>query len=184
MSYGSFGQVASHELTHAFDSAGRLYNQQGKLEQWWTNATSEGFKLRQDCIVEQYSAYTIDDGKGGQIHVNGNLTSGENIGDTGIIQAYRAWKAQYDSGFDQGSEYLLPGLNFTRDQMFFISFARAWARNIRTEAAVARVRTDPHSPNRYRVDGTVFNVPEFAKAFECSPEAKLNPPTEKRCLFW
>ncbi|TFY55841.1 hypothetical protein EVJ58_g7996 [Rhodofomes roseus] len=184
MSYGSFGQVAAHELTHAFDSAGRLYNQQGKLEQWWTNATSEGFKERQDCIVKQYSEYTIDDGKGGKIHVNGNLTSGENIGDTGVIQAYRAWKAQYDSGLANGSEYLLPGLNFTREQLFFISFARGWARNIKTESAVARVRTDPHSPNQYRVDGTVFNIPEFATAFNCSAKAKLNPPTENRCLFW
>ncbi|KAF9820117.1 hypothetical protein IEO21_01550 [Rhodonia placenta] len=186
MSYGSFGQVASHELTHAFDSAGRLYNQQGKLEQWWTNATSEGFQKRQDCIVKQYSEYTIDDGKGGKIHVNVRTTStsGENIGDTGIIQAYRAWKAQYDTGFESGTEYLLPGLNYTREQLFFISFARAWARNMRTQSAVARVRTDPHSPNQYRVDGTLFNVPEFAEAFQCSPKSKLNPPQEKRCLFW
>ncbi|KAI0780776.1 Metalloprotease [Trametes elegans] len=184
MSYGSFGQVAAHELTHAFDSAGRLYNQQGKLEQWWTNKTSEGFNERQKCIVDQYSNYTIDDGKGGKIHVNGNLTSGENIGDSGIIQAYRAWKAQYDKGVDQGTEFLLPGLNYTRDQLFFISFARAWAQNIKPASAVARVRTDPHSPNRYRVEGTVSNLPEFAKAFNCSPKAKLNPPQEKRCVFW
>ncbi|KAH9901083.1 Metalloprotease [Cubamyces lactineus] len=184
MSYGSFGQVAAHELTHAFDSAGRLYNQKGKLEQWWTNKTSEGFNERQKCIVDQYSNYTIDDGKGGKIHVNGNLTSGENIGDSGIIQAYRAWKAQYDEGVENGTEFLLPGLNYTRDQMFFISFARAWAQNIKPESAVARVRTDPHSPNRYRVEGTVSNMPEFAKAFKCSPKAKLNPPPEKRCIFW
>ncbi|KAI0363474.1 Metalloprotease [Pilatotrama ljubarskyi] len=184
MSYGSFGQVAAHELTHAFDSAGRLYNQEGKLEQWWTNKTSAGFNERQKCIVEQYSNYTIDDGKGGKIHVNGNLTSGENIGDSGIIQAYRAWKAQYDEGVKNGTEFLLPGLNYTRDQLFFISFARAWAQNIKPESAVARVRTDPHSPNRYRVEGTVSNIPEFAKAFKCSPKAKLNPPPEKRCIFW
>ncbi|KAH9951953.1 Metalloprotease [Amylocystis lapponica] len=184
LSYGSFGQVASHELTHAFDSAGRLYNQQGKLEQWWTNATSDGFKVKQDCIVKQYSAYTIDDGKGGKIHVNGNLTSGENIGDTGIIQAYRAWKTQYDESLKDGTEYLLPGLPYTREQLFFISFARAWARNIKPASAVARVRTDPHSPNQYRVDGTLFNLPEFAAAFKCSAKSKLNPPQEERCIFW
>ncbi|KAI0636818.1 Metalloprotease [Trametes polyzona] len=184
MSYGSFGQVAAHELTHAFDSAGRLFNQKGKLEQWWTNKTSEGYNKRQKCIVDQYSNYTIDDGKGGKIHVNGNLTSGENIGDSGIIQAYRAWKAQYEDGVQNGTEFLLPGLNYTREQLFFISFARAWAQNIKPEAAVARVRTDPHSPNRYRVEGTLSNLPEFAKAFKCSPKAKLNPPPEKRCIFW
>ncbi|KAG7086631.1 hypothetical protein E1B28_002573 [Marasmius oreades] len=73
LSYGAFGHVASHELTHAFDSAGRLYNQAGKLEQWWTNSTSEGFQKKQNCIVKQYSEYSIDDGKGGKVHVNGNL---------------------------------------------------------------------------------------------------------------
>ena len=115
------------------------------------------------------------------------MTSGENIGDSGLIQAYRAWKVQYD----EKTEFLLPGLNYTRyppllsshpcvtltlsrrEQMFFISFARSWAQNIKPEAAVARVRTDPHSPNQYRVDGTVSNIPEFAKAFKCSATAKV-----------
>ncbi|KAJ3510592.1 hypothetical protein NLJ89_g4586 [Agrocybe chaxingu] len=174
LAYGAFGQVASHELTHAFDSAGRLYNQEGKLVQWWTNHTSDGFQVKQDCIVKQYSAYTIDDGKGGKIHVNGNLTSGENIGDTGLIQAYRAWKTQYHVSERAGTEYLLPGLNFTRDQLFFISFARIWARAMKPAAAVQRIRIDPHSPSRYRVDGTVSNIPEFAKAFKCSKKAKAS----------
>ena len=124
-----------------------MYNQDGKLEEWWTNSTSEGFNVRQKCIVDQYSSmlflpcsshcapltrrlvdYTVDDGKGGKIHVNGNLcvmllcilrqffdmmdhsTSGENIGDSGLIQAFRAWKAQYNDD----TEFILPGLNYTR----------------------------------------------------------------------
>ncbi|KAH9997253.1 hypothetical protein BJV77DRAFT_1065321 [Russula vinacea] len=184
LAYGAFGQVASHELTHAFDSAGRLYNQEGKLEEWWTNATSERFKEKQTCLEKQYSSYTIDDGHGGKVHVNGNLTSGENIGDSGIIQAYRAWKAHFNDSLQAGNEYLLPGLNHTRDQLFFIAFGRIWAENIKPEALVQRVRTDPHSPAQFRVDGTLHNVPEFAKAFNCSPKAKLNPPPEKRCLLW
>ena len=116
-----------------------MYNQQGKLEQWWTNATSEGFNKVQTCIVDQYSgtipseiittelvtesfliAYTIDDGHGGKIHVNGNLTSGENIGDTGLIQAYRAWKEQFDVSSAAGNEYLLPGLNYTQYVPFLL----------------------------------------------------------------
>ncbi|KAI0050896.1 Metalloprotease [Auriscalpium vulgare] len=187
LSYGAFGQVAAHELTHAFDSAGRLYNQQGKLEEWWTNATSEAFKVKQDCIVDQYSAYTVDDGKGGKIHINpltNDVTSGENIGDSGIIQAFRAWQAQYEDSYKAGNEYLLPGLNFTREQLFFLAFGRIWAENIKPAAAVQRVRTDPHSPSLYRVEGTLSNVPEFAKAFNCSSKAKLNPPPEKQCLLW
>ncbi|EKM82802.1 hypothetical protein AGABI1DRAFT_68768 [Agaricus bisporus var. burnettii JB137-S8] len=182
--YGAFGQAVSHELTHAFDTAGRLYNQHGKLEQWWTNSTSEGFNKKQDCIVEQFSNYSIDDGKGGKIYLNGNLTSGENIGDNGFIQAYRAWKAQYDDSLEAGGEYLLPGLNYTREQLFFIAFGRLWARAMKPAEAVQRVRTDPHSPSRYRVDGTVSNIPEFAQAFKCRQGARLNPPREKQCIFW
>ncbi|KAJ7724074.1 hypothetical protein DFH07DRAFT_871903 [Mycena maculata] len=184
LSYGAFGHVAAHELTHAFDSAGRLFNQHGKLENWWTNSSNAGFQIKQECIETQYSSYTVPDGKGGEIHVNGNLTSGENIGDTGLIQAYRAWKAQFSSSLMAGDEYLLPGLNYTREQLFFISFARIWGNNIKTAAQVQRVRTDPHSPNIFRVDGTVFNIPEFAAAFNCPKTAKLNPPPEKQCLFW
>ncbi|KAJ7261339.1 hypothetical protein B0H12DRAFT_1106346 [Mycena haematopus] len=184
LSYGAFGMVAAHELTHAFDSAGRLYNQEGKLENWWTNSSNAGFQVKQECIEAQYSAYTVDDGKGGKIHVNGNLTSGENIGDTGLIQAYRAWKAQYSDSLQAGNEFLLPGMNYTREQLFFISFGRIWANTMKAAAQVQRVRTDPHSPNIYRVDGTLSNVPEFAAAFNCSKTAKLNPPPEKQCLFW
>ncbi|KAJ7184253.1 Metalloprotease [Mycena filopes] len=184
LSYGAFGQVAAHELTHAFDSAGRLYNQDGKLENWWTNASNAGFQLKQECIEAQYSAYTVPDGKGGEIHVNGNLTSGENIGDTGLIQAYRAWKAQYSDSFMAGNEYLLPGLKYSREQLFFIAFGRIWGNTMKTAAQVQRVRTDPHSPNIFRVDGTLSNTPEFAEAFKCAKGARLNPPMEKRCLFW
>ncbi|KAJ7871420.1 hypothetical protein B0H14DRAFT_2724026 [Mycena olivaceomarginata] len=183
LSYGAFGHVAAHELTHAFDSAGRLYNQDGKLENWWTNSSNAGFQVKQECIETQYSSYTVPDGKGGEIHVN-LWTSGENIGDSGLIQAYRAWKAQYSDSFQAGNEFLLPGVKYTREQMFFISFARIWGNTITTAAQVQGVRTDPHSPHIYRVDGTVSNIPEFAAAFKCSKTAKLNPPPEKQCLFW
>ncbi|CAL1704979.1 unnamed protein product [Somion occarium] len=184
MAYGAFGQVAAHELTHAFDSAGRLFNQEGKLEPWWTNATSERYQVIQDCIVEQYSSYYVVDDQGNKVYVNGNLTSGENIGDSGLIQAFRAWQAQFEESHKAGNERLLPGLNYNREQLFFIAFGNQWAQNIKPASAVARVRSDPHSPNRFRVDGTVRNIPEFAKAFKCSAKAKLNPPPEKRCLFW
>ncbi|TFY65494.1 hypothetical protein EVG20_g5570 [Dentipellis fragilis] len=184
LKYGAFGQVAAHELTHAFDSAGRLYNQEGKLEEWWTNTTSKGFLVKQKCIVDQYSSYSVTGPDGKEVHVNGNLTSGENIGDSGIIQAYRAWQAQYDDSYKAGDEYLLPGLNFTREQLFFLAFGRIWSENIKPASLVQRVRSDPHSPNQFRVDGTLYNVPEFAKAFNCSSKAKLNPPPEKQCKFW
>ncbi|KAI6009923.1 Metalloprotease [Pisolithus microcarpus] len=117
LSYGSFGMVAAHELTHAFDSAGRLYNQQGKLEEWWTRQTSDAYQIRQDCIIVQFSRKLVSS----FVSINGNdpivnfnwRTAGENIGDSGLVQAYRAWKAQYEDSYDAGNEYLLPGLKYT-----------------------------------------------------------------------
>jgi len=183
LNYGGFGMVAAHELTHAFDSAGRMYNQNGKLEEWWTNKTSEAFDERKTCLSEQYSKYSVDDGKGGRVHLNGNLTSGENMGDAGVIYAYRAYKQREASAAGSGSDFALPGLqDFTRDQLFFISMARIWANNMQTAAAVAQVRSNPHSPAEFRVLGTLSNVPEFAKAFNCSAKAKMNP--KKRCKLW
>ncbi|KAI6127044.1 hypothetical protein F5141DRAFT_1249521 [Pisolithus sp. B1] len=188
LSYGSFGMVAMHKLMHAFNSASHLYNQQGKLEEWWTRQTGDMYQIRQDCIIMQYSRYTVDDGKGGVIHVNiANFnwrTAGENIGDSGLIQAYQAWKAQYEDSYDAGNKYLLPGLKYTRDQLFFISFAQPWAINNRHADVIQRVHSNLHSPNWYHTDSTIYNIPEFAKAFKCPKNSKLNPPHEERCIFW
>lgn len=182
--YGSLGHVVAHELTHAFDSIGSQYTQAGKLEQWWSNATADHFRVKRNCIAKQFSEYTINDMEGNKIHVDGNLTSVENIGDAGLIQAFRAWKSQFGSSFENGHEKLLPGMNFTREQLFFISFARVFANTVKPEEAMRRARFDPHSPARYRVDGTVSNIPEFAVAFNCSVTSKLNPPRKERCMIW
>jgi len=168
-------------LQHAFDSVGRFYNQDAKLEEWWTNATSEGFNLQKKCIADQYSSYMIDDGRSGKVYLNGNLTSRENIGDSGFIQAFRAWKAHYHISYQNGHENLLPGLNYTREQIFFLSFARIWATNTKPQTVI---RSDPRSPARWRVDGTLSNIPEFAEAFKCPTGSKLNPLPEKRCQLW
>ncbi|KAG8715265.1 hypothetical protein FRC11_004997 [Ceratobasidium sp. 423] len=178
MQYGAFGSVAAHELTHAFDSSGRLYNQNGKLEEWWTNKTSEQFDDRAACYSRQYSEYTVDDGKGGKVHLNGNLTLGENLADSGVIQAYRAWKSASTNGLD----FTLPGLNYTHEQLFWISFGRIWATKVKPAYAVQRARTDPHSPGQYRVDGTLSNIPAFAEAFGCKKGTRMNP--EKQCTLW
>ncbi|KAF8744461.1 Peptidase family M13, partial [Rhizoctonia solani] len=181
MQYGAFGSVAAHELTHAFDSSGRLYNQKGKLEEWWTNKTSEQFDERAACYSKQYSEYTVEDGKGGKVHLNGNLTLGENLADSGVIQAYRAWKSASTSDLD----FTLPGLNYTHEQLFWISFGRIWATKAKPAfavSAVQRARTDPHSPGQYRVDGTLSNIPAFAEAFGCKKGTKMNP--EKQCTLW
>lgn len=179
MAYGAIGAVVAHELTHAFDSSGRLFNQDGKLEEWWSNSTSEAFDEKASCLAKQYSSYKVDDGKGGYVHVNGNLTSTENIGDSGLIHAYRAWKSSSLSS----NSYRLPGLEkFSPEQLFFLAFGRIWAQAQLPGALVQGVRTDPHSPPEFRVHGTVSNMPEFARAWNCSSKAKLNP--KDRCVFW
>lgn len=129
----------------------------------------------------------MEDGKGGKEHVNvcpvlqrqsrlshhpaqGNLTSGENIGDSGLITSWRAWK----SNSNITTDYRLPGLEaFTPEQLFFIAFGRVWASHSLPSAEVLRVRTDPHSPPLYRVHGTISNIPEFAETFNCSAKAKV-----------
>ncbi|KXN93377.1 Endothelin-converting enzyme 1, partial [Leucoagaricus sp. SymC.cos] len=184
LTYGAVGTIAGHELTHAFDSNGRLYNQDGKLVQWWTNSTVQGYQTKLDCIVKEYSNYTIPDGKGGVLHVNGNTTATENIGDSGIIQSYRAWKTQYNSSLEAGNEYLLPGVNYTRNQLFWIAFARMWATTVNPATAALLLLVDPHSPYQWRVDGTLSNIREFAEAFNCPVGSKLNPPREDQCIFW
>lgn len=129
----------------------------------------------------------MEDGKGGREHVNvcpafpshelqssnppqGNLTSGENIGDSGLIHSWRAWKAN----LKYTADYRLPGLEaFTPEQLFFIAFGRVWASRTLPSAAVLRVRTDPHSPPLYRVHGTISNIPQFAETFNCSTKATV-----------
>ncbi|KAI0063460.1 zincin [Artomyces pyxidatus] len=189
LQYGAFGQVAAHELTHAFDSliqrAGCIIKKGDYKNGGLTPQARDSRPSRiVSCIFTQYSSYTVDDGNGNKVHVNGKLTSGESIADSGLIQSYRAWLAQYDESFKAENEYLLPGLNFTREQLFFLAFGRMWAENNTPAALVWRVRSDPPPPNKYRVDGTLYNIPEFSKAFNCSAKAKLNPPPEKRCIFY
>jgi endothelin-converting enzyme len=103
---------------------GRLYNPDGKLEEWWTNSTSEAFKSHEKCIVDQYAGYYVEDAQGNKVYVNGNLTSGENIGDSGIIQAFRAWKAQYEGSLKDGGEFVLPGLPYTKSVLSLVSLLR------------------------------------------------------------
>lgn len=104
-------------------------------------------------------------------HKQGNLTSTENIGDSGLIHSWRAWKAHSNST----SDYRLPGLEaYTSEQLFFLAYGRIWASKILPSAAVIGVRTDPHSPPQHRVHGTISNMPEFAKAFNCSAKAKVS----------
>jgi endothelin-converting enzyme len=175
LSYGAFGSVSGHELSHAFDSTGRHYDQNGNYTDWWTDKTVKEFTKRADCFVEQYHNYTVEAPDGKQIHVNGKLTLGENIADAGgLSAAFSAWRKRAE----QNPNQFLPGLDyFSHDQLFFVSYANWWCGTSRPETAVNRIYTDPHAPKWARILGTMANSKDFNKAFECKKK-------EPVCELW
>ncbi len=149
ISYGPFGSISGHELTHAFDSNGRHYDQNGNYTDWWDDQTVDAFKAKEQCFVDQYSNFTILDPQGHELHVNGRLTLGENIADAGgLSAAYHAWKKIEE----KRSSQLLPGLqHFTKEQMFFITYPSLFCGKARQERAVFLIHKDPHSPSWARI---------------------------------
>ncbi|EPQ28571.1 uncharacterized protein PFL1_03875 [Pseudozyma flocculosa PF-1] len=185
---GSFGAVAGHELSHAFDPDGRLYDKDGYLRDWWSEETAKEFQQRQSCLARQYARYTVPDGKGGQLHLKSNFTKGEDVADAGgLAQSYRAWRDELARGGAdvERANALLPGLGYTREQLFFIAYGLSWSQNSRDSELVRRLRTDPHSPTRYRVNGVVVNNPDFREAFGCRPgKDKMAKKPEDVCSIW
>lgn len=175
MSYGAFGSVAGHELSHAFDSTGRHYDQTGKFEDWWTNETISAFKTKTDCFVEQYGNFSVPGPDGKPLHVNGRLTLGENIADAGGLSAsFQAWKRR--AGEKPNMD--LPGLeHFTQDQLYFVSYSSWWCGKTRANTAINRIYTDPHAPKWARILGTMANSREFRDSFQC-------PSREPTCQLW
>jgi len=171
--YGNTGQTIGHELTHGFDDQGRKFDAHGNLRDWWTPADAQAFESRTACIVEQYGQYVaVDD-----IHVNSRLTLGEDVADLGgTLLAWLAWKTQ-TAGTPLASRD-----GFTPEQRFFIGAGQWACSNIRLEERRLLAQTDPHSPERYRVNGVMANMPEFAQAFACKPGQPMV--RENRCKVW
>ena len=171
--YGNTGGTIGHELTHGFDDEGRKYDAKGNLKDWWTPEDHKAFEERGKCISDQYSTYTVVD----EIKINGDLTRGEDIADVGgLILAWMAWK------METAGKALEPRDGLTPEQRFFVGYSQWACNNTRPETLRVRAITDPHSPGKWRVNGLVVNMPEFAQAFSCKPGAPLNPP--KRCRVW
>jgi putative endopeptidase len=171
--YGAIGAVIGHEMTHGFDDHGSQFDGHGNLVNWWTPADEAEFKQRTTCIADEYSAFPA----AGGLTVNGRLTLGENTADNGGLRiAYLAFEASRAGQPRQTQDGLTP------EQRFFLGFAQIWCSNTTPEAERQNVLTNPHSPGRYRVDGTVVNMPEFQQAFQCKPGTPMAP--EKRCRVW
>jgi len=173
--YGDTAGTIGHELTHAFDDEGRQFDGDGNLRNWWGQRDAAGFDERAQCIRQQYSQYVIVD----DIKINGALTSGEDIADLGgELLAWMAWQEQTRSMQLAAVDDLSP------PQRFFVGFAQWSCANERPERLRLNAVVDPHSPPRYRINGVVANMPEFAQAFHCKPGQALVKPPEKMCKIW
>ncbi len=171
--YGDTGGTIGHELTHGFDDEGRQFDAQGNLRDWWTTEDGKEFEKRTSCISDQYSQYTVVD----DIKINGKLTLGEDVADLGgVILAYMAWKQ------DTKDQQLEPAEGFTPEQRFFIGYGQSWCSNQRDEALRVQATVDPHSPDKYRANGVVSNMPEFQQAFHCKPGSPMV--RQNACRVW
>ena len=173
VNFGGIGMVIGHELTHGFDDQGRQFDAHGNLHDWWTPADAKAFEQRDACIANEYSKFEVAPG----VHVNGELTLGENTADNGGTRV-SLMALQNTIGNRPRSE--IGG--YTPDQRFFLSFGQIWCENEREEAARLQVQTDPHSPARFRVNGVLQNMPEFQKAFACKAGQPMVP--ANACRVW
>jgi len=173
--YGNTGGTIGHELTHGFDDQGAKFDAKGNLRDWWTKEDKQKFEERTKCVADQYAQYVVVD----DLHINSRLTLGEDVADLGgEILGYIAWK---DATKDKD---LKPVDGLTPDQRFFIGFAQWDCSNTRPEEMRLRALTDPHSPSKYRINGVVVNMPEFANAFSCKAGQPMVNPPEKVCKVW
>jgi putative endopeptidase len=177
VNYGGIGAVIGHEIGHGFDDQGSKSDATGALRNWWTDADRAAFDKLGDALVAQYNAFCpFDEGK---TCVNGRFTLGENIGDVGgLSMAYRAYKLA-----TKGKEVpVIDGL--TGDQRFFLAWAQVWRSTQRDENYRNRLRTDPHAPEEYRVNGVVRQLDEWYEAFGVKPGDAMYLPPEKRVRIW
>ena len=171
--YGDTGATVGHELTHGFDDEGSQFDAQGNLRNWWTDADRKEFERRAQCVVDQYSGYTIID----DIKINGKLTNGEDLADLGgTLLAYLAWKE------DTKNQKLETLDGMTPEQRFFVAYGQSWCSNEREENKRLRATVDPHSPEQYRANGVVANMKEFQEAFHCKPGQPMV--RENACRVW
>lgn len=174
VNYGGIGAVIGHELTHGFDDEGGKYDAKGNLDNWWTEADAKAFEERTSCVAKQYSGYNATP----DLQLNGKLTLGENVADNGGLRI--AYMALMDTLAGKKTEKID---GFTPEQRLFLGWGQVWCSNQTEKVTRLYALTDPHSPGRWRVNGSVSNMPEFQKAFGC----KAGQPMvrgEKACRVW
>lgn len=175
VNYGAIGAVIGHEIGHGFDDQGSKYTGEGNLENWWTQADRTAFEQRTAQLVDQYAAYEPLPG----LRLNGELTLGENIGDLGGLSI--ALEA-YQQSLQGKAAPVIDG--FTGEQRVFMGWAQAWRVKRRDELTERLIKTDPHSPPKYRVNGVLPNIDAFYSAFDVKPGDKMYLPPEQRVKIW
>ena len=182
VNFGGIGVGIGHEMTHGFDDQGSQFDGKGNLHEWWTAADRKAFTERTDCVADEYSGFEAAPAHGDTpaAHLNGRLTLGENTADNGGLRI--AYEALLDALAEEHKSIDDRIDGFTEAQRYFIGFAQLWCQN-RTEAiARQRALTDPHSPGRWRVNGTMQNFDAFGKAFGCKKGQPMVP--ENSCRVW
>ncbi|XP_059154136.1 endothelin-converting enzyme homolog [Physella acuta] len=158
LNYGVIGMFIAHEITHGFDDQGREMNKYGDVENWWSTETLEAFNRKKECLINQYGNYTI-----------------QALAKT--YHAYRNWVTK------QGREEpRLPGLNFTNNQLYFISQAQTWCQTNTDAQTILLMNYDVHSLSIFRANGPAQNFPEFSKEFNCPVGSYMNP--VDKCSVW
>lgn len=173
--YGGIGAVIGHEIGHGFDDSGRRFDGDGVLRDWWTEEDTTKFDQRKNALAAQYDGYEVIDG----MTINGQFTSGENIGDLGGLSiAYLAYKMSLE-----GKEApVIDG--WTGDQRFFLGWAQVWRSKARDAEIKRRLTVDPHSPPKFRANGATVNVPAFYTAFDVKEGDGMYLPPEERVKIW
>lgn len=175
INYGGIGGVIGHELTHLFDDQGRQYDADGNLKDWWKEDDAKKFNAKAQLIVNQYNNFALF----GNVHVNGQLTLGENLADLGgVTLAYEAFKLTEQGKANEKID------GFTPDQRFFMSWAQVWRIKDREESMRVRLKADPHSPEVFRINGPLMNFEPFYKAFNVNDKNKMYLPADKRAVIW
>lgn len=175
VNYGAIGAVIGHEMTHGYDDEGRQFDGAGNLKDWWSPASTAKFQERSAAIVKQFDGYTVLDG----LHLNGEVTQGENIADLGGLKlAYAAFLKAL------AKNPASPIGGFTPAQRFFLSYASSWRTNQRPEDLRKQVLTNEHAPDSFRVNGPLSNLPEFWQAFNIPEGAPLRRAAADRVNIW
>ena len=175
INYGAIGAVIGHEITHGFDDTGAKFDLKGNLQNWWTEADLKNFTARGDCVVNQFSAFEVEPG----LNITGKLVSGESIADLGgLTVAYEALQKSMAGKRPENID------GFTPEQRFFLGWAQVWAAKHTPEFARLITQSDPHPLSRFRVNGPLSNMPQFAAAYGCKAGDPMVRPEKDRCQVW